>query len=66
MHNGCTGTVSGTISEPTPLNATSSVTDETIGLDGAINILFLVVFPHIVSHGLVHLDLHHLQKIFLD
>ena len=36
--NGCTATVSGTISEPTALNAASSVTDETIGLDGAINL----------------------------
>jgi len=36
--NGCIGSVSGTISEPAALNATSSVTDETIGLDGAIDI----------------------------
>ena len=36
--NGCTGSASGTINEPPALNATSSVTDETFGSDGEINI----------------------------
>jgi hypothetical protein len=36
--NGCTSSLSATISEPAALSATSSVSDETIGLDGAIDI----------------------------
>ena len=36
--NGCTFIVTGTVTEPTALNATSSVTDEILGLDGAIDI----------------------------
>ncbi|MFL2570290.1 MAG: T9SS type A sorting domain-containing protein [Parvicellaceae bacterium] len=36
--NGCTGSVLCTVNEPAVLSATSSVTDETVGLDGAINV----------------------------
>ncbi len=35
---GCIGSTSGTVNEPAALNVTSSVTDETLGSDGAINI----------------------------
>jgi hypothetical protein len=36
--NGCTGTASGTVNQPSTINANSSVTDETFGLDGEIDL----------------------------
>ena len=36
--NGCTGTVNGTVTEPSVISGTSVVTDELTGADGAINI----------------------------